>query len=439
MKTSRSLILAAASTAVLAIAACSSQDALPPASGFGADPTLPAPHSALFPTVKVAPAVGWAAGATPVAAQGLRVQAFASNLDHPRWIYRLPNGDILVAESNAPPKPEGKSEGIKGFFQGLFMKKAGATVPSPNKIVLLRDADGDGVAETRTDFLTGLMSPLGMALVGDRLYVANADAVVSFPYVAGQTRITAPATRLTDLPAQRNHHWTKSLVASADGSKLYVGVGSNSNVADYGMEEEVHRANILEIDRMTGASRVYAAGLRNPVGLAWNPESGMLWVSVNERDEIGNDLVPDYMTSVTPGAFYGWPYSYYGQNVDDRVKPQNPALVASAIRPDYALGAHTATLCLTFYDGTLLPQFRNGAFVGQHGSWNRSVPNGYKVIFVPFAGGKPAGPPQDIPTGFLNAEGEAQGRPVGVQTDRTGALLVADDVGNVIWRVSPAI
>ncbi|CAN5378279.1 sorbosone dehydrogenase family protein [soil metagenome] len=436
--TSRNFTLAAASTAVLAIAACSAQDALPPASGFGANPTLPAPHNALFPTVKVAPAVGWPAGATPVAAPGLRVQAFASGLDHPRWIYRLPNGDVLVAESNAPPKPPEKSEGIKGFFQKLIMKRAGATVPSPNKIVLLRDADGDGVAETKTDFLTNLMSPLGMALVGDRLYVANADAIVSFPYVAGETSITAPPTKLADLPAQRNHHWTKSLVASADGSKLYVGVGSNSNVADYGMAEETRRANILEIDRMTGASRVYAAGLRNPVGLAWNPESGMLWVSVNERDEIGNDLVPDYMTSVTPGAFYGWPYSYYGQNVDVRVKPQNPALVASAIRPDYALGAHTASLGLTFYDGTLLPQFANGAFVGQHGSWNRSVPNGYKVIFVPFAGGKPAGPPQDILTGFLNANGDAQGRPVGVQTDRTGALLVADDVGNVVWRVSPA-
>jgi glucose/arabinose dehydrogenase len=432
----RSLLLVSAAAIVLA--SCSSQEALDPAAGFGADPALPQPHRGLFPTVKVAPAIGWPAGATPIATAGLRVQAFASGLDHPRWLYRLPNGDILVAESNAPPKSEGKSEGIKGFVQRLVMKKAGAGVASPDKIVLLRDADGDGVAETRSEFLTGLMSPLGMALVGDRLYVANADAVVSYPYQTGETRITAAPTKLTDLPAGRNHHWTKSLVASADGAKLYVGVGSNSNVADFGMAEETNRANILEIDRLTGASRVYASGLRNPVGLAWNPESGTLWVSVNERDEIGNDLVPDYMTSVTPGAFYGWPYSYYGQHVDERVKPQNPALVASAIRPDYALGAHTASLGLTFYDGTLLPQYRNGAFVGQHGSWNRSPPNGYKVIFVPFTGGRPAGPPQEILTGFLNAEGEAQGRPVGVQTDRTGALLVADDVGNVIWRVSPA-
>ena len=434
---SRSLF--AVSAVALTLAACSSQKALDPAVGFGSNPTLPAPPAALFPTVKVAPAVGWPAGATPVAAAGLKVQPFASGLDHPRWLYRLPNGDILVAETNAPPKPEGKSEGIKGFFQGLFMKKAGAVTPSPNRIILLRDADGDGVVELKTEFLKNLTSPFGMALVGDRLYVANADAVVSFPYVTGQTMITAGPTKLTDLPAQRNHHWTKSLVAGPDGTKLYVGVGSNSNVADHGMGEETHRANILEIDRMTGASRVYAAGLRNPVGLAWNRESGKLWVSVNERDEIGNDLVPDYMTSVTPGAFYGWPYSYYGQNVDERVKPQNPGLVASAIKPDYALGAHTASLGLTFSDSATLPAgYRNGAFVGQHGSWNRSVPNGYKVIFVPFSNGVPAGTPQDVLTGFLNAKGEAQGRPVGVQTDRTGALLVADDVGNVIWRVSSA-
>ena len=435
---SRSLILAVASTAVLALAACGGQEALPPVSGFGADPVLPPPRDSLFPTVKVAPAIGWPAGATPVAAQGLKVQAFASGLDHPRWLYRLPNGDILVAETNAPPKPPETRQGIRGFFEKMIMKKAGAVTPSPDKLVLLRDADGDGVAEVKTDFLTGLMSPFGMALVGDRLYVANADAVVSVPYETGQTRISATPAKLVDLPAGRNHHWTKSLVASPDGTKLYVGVGSNSNVAEYGMAEEVNRANILEIDRQTGASRVYASGLRNPVGLAWNPQSGMLWTSVNERDEIGNDLVPDYMTSVTPGAFYGWPYSYYGQHVDVRVKPQDPALVARAIRPDYALGAHTASLGLTFYDGSLMPRFRNGAFVGQHGSWNRSVPNGYNVIFVPFAGGKPAGPPQDVLTGFLDAQGKAQGRPVGVQTDSRGALLVADDVGNVIWRVSPA-
>jgi glucose/arabinose dehydrogenase len=438
---SRSLIAApvAVCAAALMLASCGGQETLDPSVGFGPSPTLPKPHSALFPTVKVAPAVGWPAGAMPTPAAGLKVQPFAAGLNHPRWLYRLPNGDILVAETNAPPKPPEKSEGIKGFFQGLFMKKAGAVTPSPNRIILLRDADGDGTAELKTVFLSGLMSPFGMALVGDRLYVANANAVVSVPYATGQTQITATPVKLTDLPAGRNHHWTKSLVASPDGTKLYVGVGSNSNVADFGMGEEVNRADILEIDRMTGASRVYAAGLRNPVGLAWNPESGKLWVSVNERDEIGNDLVPDYMTSVTPGAFYGWPYSYYGQNVDERVKPQNPALVASAIKPDYALGAHTASLGLTFSDSTTLPAaFRNGAFVGQHGSWNRAAPNGYKVIFVAFANGVPTGMPHDVLTGFLNSEGEAQGRPVGVQTDRTGALLVADDVGNVVWRVSAA-
>ena len=429
-----------ASAAALALAACGGPPPLPPSAGFGANPTLPEPHKAMFPTVKVANAVGWPAGATPTPAPGLRVQAFASGLDHPRWLYRLPNGDILVAESAAPPKPEGlkQDEGIRGFFQTLFMKKAGSVTPSANRITLLRDADGDGIAETRSVFLSGLTSPFGMALAGGRLYVANADSVVSVPYQDGQTEASEPPVRLTELPAQRNHHWTKSLVASADGSKLYVGVGSNSNVADHGMEEETNRAAILEIDRLTGVSRVYAGGLRNPVGLAWNPESAQLWVAVNERDEIGDDLVPDYMTSVTPGAFYGWPWSYYGQHVDDRVKPQNPAQVASAIRPDYALGAHTASLGLTFYDGTLMPQYRNGAMIGQHGSWNRSAPSGYKVIFVPFVGGRPAGPPQDVLTGFLNAENEAQGRPVGVQTDRSGALLVADDVGNVIWRVSPA-
>ncbi|QTC90378.1 PQQ-dependent sugar dehydrogenase [Brevundimonas goettingensis] len=438
---SRSLIAAPAAVcaAALMLASCGGQESLDPSVGFGPSPTLPKPHAGLFPTVKVADAVGWPAGAMPTPAAGLKVQPFASGLNHPRWLYRLPNGDILVAETNAPPKPPEKSEGIKGFFQKLIMKKAGAVTPSPNRIVLLRDADGDGTAELKTVFLTGLMSPFGMALVGDQLYVANANAVVSVPYATGQTQITATPVKLTDLPAGRNHHWTKSLVASPDGTKLYVGVGSNSNVADFGMAEETHRANILEIDRMTGASRVYAAGLRNPVGLAWNPESGKLWVSVNERDEIGNDLVPDYMTSVTPGAFYGWPYSYYGQNVDERVKPQNPALVASAIKPDYALGAHTASLGLTFSDSTTLPAtFRNGAFVGQHGSWNRAAPNGYKVIFVSFANGVPTGMPRDVLTGFLNSEGEAQGRPVGVQTDRTGALLVADDVGNVIWRVSSA-
>ena len=429
----------AASLLALALTACGGPEALDPSAGFGPNPTLPPPQTSLFPRVNVAEAVGWAEGGTPVAAPGLRVQAFASGLDHPRWLYRLPNGDILVAESNAPPKPEGKAGGLRGWVQGLVMKRAGAKAPSADRITLLRDADGDGVAETRIAFLEALTSPFGMALVGDTLYVANADAVVAFPYEAGQTRITAAARTLVDLPAGRNHHWTKSMVASADGTRLYVGVGSNSNIGENGLDEEVGRAAIHEIDIATGADRIFASGLRNPVGMAWQPDSGALWVAVNERDELGNDLVPDYMTSVTPGGFYGWPWSYYGQIVDERVEPRNPDMVARTLKPDYALGAHTASLGLTFGEGGLFPvRYRGGAFIGQHGSWNRTPRNGYRVLFVPFSGGVPSGPPEDILTGFLNDQDQAMGRPVGVQFDSTGALLVADDVGNVIWRVSPA-
>lgn len=435
-------IAALAAVAALTLVGCSTESKLDPSVGFGPTPTLPAPRTTLLPTVNIADATSWPEGRTPVPAAGFHVQAFAVGLDHPRWLYRLPNGDILVAESNAPPKPEGLDDGAGGGFrawaQGLIMRRAGARATSADRITLLRDADGDGVAETRTAFLENLMSPFGMALVGDTLYVANADAVVAFPYRAGETRIAAAPRKIADLPAGRNHHWTKSLVASADGSRLYVGVGSNSNIGENGMDEEVERAAILEIDPATGARRIYASGLRNPVGMAWQPDSGKLWVAVNERDELGNDLVPDYMTSVTPGAFYGWPYSYYGQTVDERVKPQDSALVARALRPDYALGAHTASLGLTFGEGSLFPApYRGGAFVGQHGSWNRIPRNGYKVIFVPFANGAPNGPPQDILTGFLNENGQAMGRPVGVQFDARGGLLVADDVGNVIWRVSP--
>ena len=439
-----SLTLAACGAALM-LAACGGETALSPMAGFGPNPTLPEPTKALFPTVKVADVVGWSAGQTPVAAPGYRVQAFATGLNHPRWLYRLPNGDILVAESNAPPKPENAPapdrsvfDEVKGWVQGLVMKKAGAGVESPNRIILLRDADGDGVAEVKTDFLTGLNSPFGMALVGDRLFVANADSLVAFPYRAGETRIAAPPMKVADLPGGLNHHWTKSLVASEDGSRLYVGVGSNSNVGENGLEIEGDRARILEIDPATGAARPYATGLRNPVGLAWNPEDGRLWVAVNERDELGNDLAPDYMTSVRPGGFYGWPYSYYGQHVDTRVQPGNPDMVARALKPDYALGAHTASLGLTFYDGTLIPGLRNAAIVGQHGSWNRKPFNGYRVIAVPFAGGRPTGMPVDLLTGFVSEDGKARGRPVGVQLDRLGAVLVADDVGNVVWRVVPA-
>ena len=434
------LPLIASSVLLLSLAACGANEAaLDPALGYGPNPTLPEPAPQRVPTVKIAEAVGWPTGVTPTPAPGFRVQAFASGLDHPRWLYRLPNGDVLVAETNAPPKPEGRSGGLRGWVEGLVMKRAGARAPSPDRITLLRDADGDGTAETRTVFLENLNSPFGMVLVGQTLYVANADAVLAFPYQTGQTQITAVPRRLAALPAGRNHHWTKSLVASADGTRLYVGVGSNSNIAEHGMVEEEGRAAIHEIDIATGVGRVFASGLRNPVGLAWQPDSGKLWVAVNERDALGNDLVPDYMTSVTPGGFYGWPWSYFGQTVDARVAPGNPGMVARALRPDYALGAHTASLGLTFGEGGLFPaRYRGGAFVGQHGSWNRMPRNGYSVIFVPFAGGVPVGPPEEVLGGFLNDQDQAMGRPVGVQFDRSGALLVADDVGNVIWRVSPA-
>jgi glucose/arabinose dehydrogenase len=367
------------------------------------------------------------------------VNAFASGLDHPRFLYVLPNGDVLVAETNAPPKPDDQT-GFRGKMFKHFQKKAGAGVPSANRITLLRDADGDGVAETRTTFLTGLHSPFGITLVGHDLYVANSDAIVRFPYLDGATQIAAVGTPVVALPAGTiNHHWTKTIIASADRSKLYVSVGSNSNVAENGIDKEEGRAAIWEIDPTTGAHRVYASGLRNAVGLALEPSTGALWASVNERDEIGSDLVPDYMTAVRDGGFYGWPYSYYGQHIDGRVKPQRLDLVAKAIVPDYALGAHTASLGLTSSQGTTLPAtFANGMFVGQHGSWNRNPRSGYKVIFVPFASGKPSGMPVDVLTGFLTPGGEAMGRPVGVTIDKRGALLVADDVGNTVWRVSSA-
>ena len=416
------------------------QAAQDPSLGFGPNPDLPEPDQSFLPVLNPPNAVGWAEGQAPVAAQGLAVSEFASGLDHPRWLYVLPNGDVLVAETNAPKRPD-DSKGIKGFFFKLFQKKAGGGVPSANRITLLRDTDGDGVAETHTVFLDGLNSPFGMALVGNTFYVANTDAVVSFPYQTGQTEITAAPTKITDLPAGTiNHHWTKNLIANEDGSKLYVSVGSNSNVAENGIEQEKDRADILEVDTQTGLYRVFASGLRNPVGMAWEPESDRLWVVVNERDELGNDLVPDYMTAVKDGGFYGWPYSYYGDHLDPRIDAQRPDLVAKAIVPDYALGSHTASLGLTSSVGTSLPEaFANGMFVGQHGSWNRQIPNGYQVIFVPFTNGMPA--PTDpviVLNGFLEEDGDARGRPVGVALDGTGALLVADDVGNTIWRVTTA-
>jgi glucose/arabinose dehydrogenase len=434
----RPLVLATIALAA-AMTGCANDATLPVEAGIGTNPQLPAPAPRALPTVHIAPARGWAEGAAPLPAAGMRVTAFARGLEHPRWLHVLPNGDVLVAESNGPPRPD-DAKGVRGFVMKLVMKRAGAGVPSANRITLLRDGDGDGVAETRSVLLSGLNSPFGMALVGDSLYVADTDAVRRFPYTAGATTIEGAGETLVALPAGRiNHHWTKGLVASPDGSKLYVSIGSNSNVAENGIEAEAGRAAIWEVDAATGAHRVFASGLRNPVGLAWEPKTRALWTSVNERDELGGDLVPDYMTSVRDGGFYGWPYSWYGTHVDTRVSPQRPDLVARALVPDYALGAHTASLGLAFADGAMPPPFAQGAFVGQHGSWNRKPRSGYKVIFVPFDGaGRPAGPPVDVLTGFVDDEGNARGRPAGVATDRRGGLLVADDVGNTVWRVSAA-
>ena len=432
------LLLAILASFALALGGCGDTAKLTVASGTGAAPTLPSPEHSLFPTVNIAPAKGWPVGATPVTAAGTVVGAFAGGLKHPRWLYVLPNGDVLVAESNAPPKPD-DGNGIKGWIMGLVMKRAGAGVPSANRITLLRDSKGDGVADYRSVLLEGLNSPFGMTLVGDQLYVADTDAILRFPYVVGDTHIAATGTKVIDLPAGTiNHHWTKNLISNSDGTKLYVTIGSNSNIAERGMEVEEGRAAIWEVDVKTFAHRVFASGLRNPNGLAWEPKSGALWTVVNERDELGSDLVPDYMTSVKDGAFYGWPFSYYGQHVDERVVPQRSEMVARAVAPDYALGPHTASLGLGSSEGSSLPAiFANGMFVGQHGSWNRRPHSGYKVIFVPFADGKPSGAlPADVLTGFLTEDGNALGRPVGVVLDKRGALLVADDVGNVIWRVT---
>ncbi len=428
-----------AAALLLGLAGCGGPATLPESAGYGPEPTLPPPDQALIPTVQIAPATGWPEGATPMAAPGLEVKPYAKGLDHPRWLHVLPNGDVLVAESNAPNRPD-DAKGLKAWVTKRFMKRAGAAVPSANRITLLRGVNPDGSAEKRTVFLTGLNSPFGMALVGGDFYVANTDAVLRFTYTPGETRISGPGVKVVDLPAGAiNHHWTRNLIANPDGSRLYATVGSNSNVGENGLENEVDRAAILEIDRATGQSRLFASGLRNPNGLDWEPHSGALWTAVNERDELGSDLVPDYMTSVRDGAFYGWPYSYYGQHLDARVRPQRPDLVASAVVPDYALGAHTAPLGLVFYRGALLPgHYAGGAFIAQHGSWNRKPRSGYKVIFIAFADGRPVGVPKDVLTGFVDAQGNALGRPVGVAVDQAGALLVADDVGNVIWRVTPA-
>lgn len=424
--------------ALLGIDVVATESAGAAAAGFGQAPELPPQRHTWIPTIEVARAVGWRGQEAPTPAPGFLVTAYAADLDHPRWLYVLPNGDVLVAETGAPARPA-DGRGIKGWFMARFMQRAGARVPSANRITLLRDTNQDGIADVRRLFLSGLNSPFGMSLVGGSLYVANTDAVLQFPYRTGDTGITEPGVKLVDLPAGPiNHHWTKNVLSDAGGRRLYVTVGSNSNVGENGMDHEIRRAAILEVDLATRRSRIFASGLRNPNGLAWQPDSGALWTVVNERDELGNDLVPDYMTAVSDGGFYGWPYSYYGQNVDGRAKPPRPDLVAGATAPDYALGSHTASLGLAFGQGTLFPaRYAGGAFVGQHGSWNRDPASGYKVIFVPFSRGVPAGGPEDVLSGFLSARGEARGRPVGVAFDNQGALLVADDVGNRIWRVTP--
>ena len=423
--------------ALVAASACARPAQLSVSEGTGPSPALPDAHTSLIPTVKVAPAKGWGSYERPTGATGTVVNAFAKGLNHPRWLYVLPNGDVLVAETNAPKRPD-DGKGIRGWFLRRYMKKAGAAVPSANRITLLRDADGDGVAEVRRVLLDSLNSPFGMAYRDGWLYVANTDAVLRFPFDLKSSRVTGAPTKVVELPAGTiNHHWTKNILLSDDGSMLYATVGSNSNAAENGIGAERDRAAVWRIDLRTGAHRVYASGLRNPNGLVWEPSTGALWAAVNERDELGSDLVPDYITSVRDGGFYGWPYSYYGQHVDKRVNDQRPDLVASALVPDFAMGPHTASLGLAWSpsESALPPSLRGGMIVGQHGSWNRKPQSGYKVVFVPFSNGKPSGMPADVLTGFLDADGNARGRPVGVVFDARGALLVADDVGNAIWRV----
>lgn len=433
--------ISAAAFLVSMLSSCATGESssLPVEAGMGPKPLLPAPEKRLVPTVNIAPARSWPSGMKPSAPPGFTVSAYASELDHPRWVHVLPNGDVLVAESDAPAKPD-DMKGVKGFVMKEVMKKAGSgRRPSANRITLLRGLTADGSAAMRKVFLSNLNSPFGMALVGNHLYVADTDAIRRFPYKEGQTEIAEAGVKLADLPAGSiNHHWTRNIIASRDGRFLYATVGSNSNVGENGLANEESRAAILQVELASGKTRVYAAGLRNPNGMDWEPRTGRLWTVVNERDELGNDLVPDYMTSVKEGGFYGWPYSYFGQHVDERVKEQRPDLVAKALVPDYALGSHTAPLGLVFYKGKQFPgEYDGGAFVGLHGSWNRKPLSGYKVVFVPFADGRPSGLPKDFLTGFLSTDGEAYGRPVGVAVDKAGALLVADDVGNVVWRVAP--
>lgn len=431
--------------ALLALAGCGTGQDPDPSRAVGPHPTLPAPHEGILPEISVPKVVGWKAGEAPTVPAGFRIQALATGLANPRTVYTLPNGDILVVETQitrSEPIDRPKVP-VRGFVMrlshggGLFAKSG---PPPPQRITLLRDADGDGRPELRTILVDHLNSPFGVAYLGGYLYVANTDALVRYPFTPGQTQIIAAPQKLLDLPGGLiDHHWTKSLTVSPDGTKLYVGVGSNSNVQERGPEAEIDRAAIWEVDVASGAHRLVATGVRNPTSLSFYPGSQTLWAAVQERDELGPNLVPDYITAVRPGGFYGWPYSYFGQHVDPRVRPQRPDLVARAIAPDYAMGAHVAVLGLVFYTGSTFPSaFRGGAFIGEHGSWNRAELNGYRVVYIRFSGGKPIGAPIDFVTGFLDSKGQARGRPVGVALDRTGALLVADDAGKTVWRVSYA-
>lgn len=439
----RSVALASTALLVLALAGCSDDGSdFDVTQQIGAEPVLPEPRPGLLPDLKVAEVVGWAEGETPAVPEGLAITAYATDLANPRTVHTLPNGDVLVVQSKAPAdgRPlERPKDFIRGWIMSIAHGSGGGTPKETNLITLLRDSDRDGTVDERHDLLTGLDSPFGVAWIDDTLYVAASRSLLAYPYALGANEITEEPRVITDLlSGPINHHWTKDLALGPDGRFLYVSVGSNSNAGERGLEAERGRAAIWQVDRETGAARIFASGLRNPNGLTIHPETGELWAVINERDELGPNLVPDYMTSVKDGAFYGWPWSYYGNHVDARVHPPRPDMVEKAIAPDYALSSHVAALGLTFSNHSALPQqYRNGAFIGEHGSWNRNHFNGYKVAYVPFENGRPAGPPQDVVTGFLNGD-EARGRPVGVGIDGTGALLVADDAGNTVWRVAPA-
>ncbi|MBU5377973.1 MAG: sorbosone dehydrogenase family protein [Pantoea sp.] len=423
-------LIAMALTALLA--GCDSGAQLDPQKQTGPNPELPEAKNFFMPPMQVPEGVPWKQGEMPKVAQGLKIEKIAENLKHPRQVLTLPNGDVLVAESNGPAKPTTRP---KQLIMGIVQKASGKGGEGGNRITLLRNVNGKWEQHV---FIENLFSPFGMQLIGNTLYVANADSLVKFPYQEGQTEIRTPPQLVTDLPGGPiNHHWTKALVASPDGSKLYVGIGSNSNITENDIGAEYHRAAVLEVDAASGATRVYATGLRNPTGLQWEPQSNRLWAIVNERDEIGSDLVPDYMTSVQENGFYGWPYSYFGQHVDTRAQPQRPDLVEKAIKPDYALSSHVAPLGLLFYQADNMPQYRGGAFVSEHGSWNRTPLNGYQVVWVKFENGKPVGLPQPVVTGFLtDDQKQVRGLPVGLAADRQGGLLIADDAGNTVWRVS---